>query len=70
MLLERFTARIQQQDEKIACLKDEESMRKDEKKQPKFRGSPLDSKTDRAAKAGGEFITFLGMQSAWLIWNV
>lgn len=45
-------------------------MRKDGKKQPKFRGSPLDSKTDRAAKAGGEFITFLGMQSAWLIWNV
>ena len=44
-LLEQFAERIQEQDEEIACLKDEINILKGEKKRPAFKGSKLDSKT-------------------------
>lgn len=44
-LLAQFAERIQEQDEEIACLKDEINILKGEKKRPTFKGSKLDSKT-------------------------
>jgi hypothetical protein len=53
-LLEQFAVRIQEQDEEIARLKDEVSLLKGERKRPKFKGSKLDSETDREAEADAD----------------
>jgi len=45
-IIEQTAARIQQQDEEIALLKDEVNILKGEKKRPIFKGSKLDKKTD------------------------
>ena len=50
VLLEQFAARIQEQDEEIARLKDEVSILKGEKRRPKFKGSKLDSETEPEAE--------------------
>jgi len=49
VLLEQFAARIQEQDEEIARLKDEVIILKGEKRRPKFKGSKLDSETEPEA---------------------